>query len=337
MGVATSLIGVLPTYESIGIWAPALLVSFRLAQGIAAGTEYAGAATLLAEYAPTRRRGFFSAVPAAGLLVGIGIAAGISGLTASLPRDQLLAWGWRIPFLISIVLIAVGLFLRLKVLESPIFATAQKRPRARVPVAAALKKAPRRLILTTIANSPIAFIAQLLQVFVLAYLADRGVKASVSLVGVFLAALIGAIAVLALSGISDRTGRRPIYLGMLAVTAVTPFPLFLLLNTEDPVLIWLAMIVAWLGISAALGVQASYYVELFETSYRVTGIALAREIGAGFLGAPAPVIAAALTVQAGGRPWLIATIMVLIGVAGVAAAVALPETRGVDLSPPAET
>lgn len=338
MGVATSLIGLLPTYESIGIWAPALLVSLRLVQGLGAGTEYAGAATLLAEYAPTRQRGFFSALPAAGVLVGIGCAAGMNGLIASLPRDQLLAWGWRIPFLISVALIAVGLFLRLRVLESPIFTATRERMRAaRLPVAEAFRKAPRRLILTTIANSPIAFISQLNQVFVLTYLADRGVRATVLLVGVLLAALIGAIGALVLATVSDRTGRRPVYLGMLVVTAVTPFPHFLLVNTGNTVLIWLAMIASWLGAAAAFGVSASYFVELFEASYRVTGVALARETSAALLGAPAPLIAAALTVRAGGEPWLIASIMVVTGLAGIAATWALPETRGVDLSPSAET
>ncbi|MEV4758641.1 MFS transporter [Micromonospora sp. NPDC049559] len=330
MGIATTLIGALPTYAAIGVWAPALLVFLRFVQGLGVGSEYAGAVTLLAEYAPARRRGFFSAVPAAGLLLGIGGAAAVSAALTALPEDALLSWGWRLPFLLSITLVGVGLFVRLRVLESPVFTSTGAR--RKLPLVEAVRGAPRRLALATTTNGHVTFASQILQVFVLAYLAQRGVRASTGLIGLILAAVVGSAAVLAVATAGDRLGRRPVYLGTQVAMALTPFPLFLLLDTGRPVLIWLGMVATFGAIAASIGVQAAYLAELFSTRYRVTGYALAREIPTGLLGAPAPLIAAALTAAAGGRPWPTAALMTVVGCAGVAAAARLPETRGADMS-----
>lgn len=334
MGVATVLIGVLPTYESIGVAAPILLVVLRLMQGAGVGAEYVGAVTMVAEFAPRQKRGYYASLPACGVFLGIGLAAAVSAGVAALPEEDQLSWGWRVPFLLSAVVVGIGLFIRLRVPESPVFDEIKtQKAQTRLPAITMVKTMPKRLVLVMIANGPLAFNIYVVQTFALGYLKDRGVGGTISLVALLIGCAVGAVAIPALGAFSDRAGRRPAYLAASAFSAVIAFPFFALLDTGQPVLIYLAFALALgIGCLGIFGSQAAFFAELFDSRFRFSGFALGREIPGAVLAGPAPVIAVGLTTLAGGKPWLVATAMVVVAVASFLAVLALPETRGTDLS-----
>lgn len=335
MGVATVLIGVLPTYAAVGILAPILLVVCRLAQGLAVGAEYVGAVTMVVEFAPTRRRGFYSAIPASGVFLGIGLAAAVSGLVAMLPEEQLLTWGWRIPFLLSLVVVGIGLVIRLRVPESPVFTDLKAaRAQTKVPALDMIKAMPGRLLLVMVANGPLAFNIYVIQTFSLSYLADRDVASATSLFALLVGCAAGAVAIPVVGTLSDRLGRKPVYLAVSLFCAAISFPFFWLIDTSNPTLVVVAFALALGGGCLAMfGSQAAYYAELFPAAYRFSGFALGREIPGAVLAGPAPVIAVGLVAATGGSPWLLATALIVVALASAAAVAALPETRGVPLAP----
>lgn len=335
MGIATVVIGLLPTYQSIGVLAPILLVACRLLQGLGVGAEYVGAVTMVAEFAPPKRRGYYAGLPACGVFLGIGLAAAVSGVVATMPENQLLSWGWRIPFLVSVIVVGLGLLIRLRIPESPVF-TDLKRARVatRVPVLTMLKAMPARLLLVMIANGPLAFNIYVVQTFALGYLADHGAGKTTSLFAVLVGCVVGAAVIPVTGQLSDRVGRKPVYLAVCAFCALISFPFFWLLDTGNTALILLAFALALGGGCLALfGSQAAYYAELFPADYRFSGFALGREIPGAVLAGPAPVIAVGLVAVTGGAPWLLAAAMAIVAVASFAAVAALPETRAADLAP----
>ncbi|MDV3127535.1 MHS family MFS transporter [Mycobacterium sp. 21AC1] len=334
MGFATVAIGLLPTYAGIGVLAPILLVICRLLQGLGVGAEYVGAVTMVAEFAPVRRRGFFSSLPAAGVFIGIGLAAAVSASVAMLPEDQLMSWGWRVPFLLSMLVVAIGLLIRLRVPESPVFTDLKEaRVRTRVPAIALVKAMPKRLLLVMVANGVLAFNIYVVQTYSLSYIADKGVAKSVALSAVLAGCAVGAIAIPLIGALSDRTGRKPAYLAVSAFCAVIPFPFFWLLDTANTALILVAFALALGGCLAMFGSQAAFYAELFPAEFRFSGFALGREIPGAVLAGPAPVVAVGLVSVGGGAPIWLAVAMTGVAVAGLLAVMALPETRGVDLAP----
>jgi MFS family permease len=334
MGVATVLIGLLPTYGSIGIWAPVLLVICRLLQGAGVGAEYVGAVTMVAEFAPVKRRGFFTALPACGVFLGIGLAAAVSASVARLPEHALMTWGWRVPFLLSLVVIMIGMAIRLRVPETPVFEELrEQRARTRLPAAAVLADMPGRLLLVMVANTPLAFNIYVVQTFALGYLANRGVDKSTALVALLIGCGVGAFAIPFVGTLSDRVGRRPVYLAVSAVCALVAFPFFVLLNTGNTLAIYLAFALAMgAGCLAMFGSQAAFFSELFPARYRFSGMALGREVPGAALAGPAPVIAVGLTSMTGGDPWVLAGAMTVVGIASFIAVLFLPETRGADLT-----
>jgi MFS transporter, MHS family, shikimate and dehydroshikimate transport protein len=336
MGFATFLIGCLPTHASIGIAAPILLVLLRFAQGIGVGGEWGGAVLMAVESAPKGKRGLFGAFPQmgvpAGLLLSTVVFTVVQNMTS---EDQFMAWGWRIPFLVSIVLVAVGLFVRLALAESPAFKEVKEsKTEVDVPLVE-LVKTHKRDVLTAmgmrIAENGCFYI---FTVFVLHY-GEETLKLSKNtmLTGVIIAAGIGLLTVPFYGWLSDRLGRRKLYMAGALFTLAFVFPFFALLDTKEPVLIWLAIVLAVnIGHDLMYGPQAAYFSELFATRMRYTGASVGYQLASVFGGGFAPLIAVALLAAGGDEPYLVALYMMGMGVITVVATYFARETFRSDIS-----
>jgi metabolite-proton symporter len=303
IGVGTTLIGVLPTYAQIGYWAPALLVAMRVIQGLGAGAEYGGAVIFLVENAPPRHRGFWGGFAPLGVSIGNLLAAGAFALVTLLPRDDLMTWGWRIPFLASFLLIVVGIYVRLKITETPVFTEAvlARGKVERNPAMEALKRHPRNFFVVLGARLAENGLGYLFPVFGLSYvITTLGVPKSEALSALMLAFVVELFAIMGFAALSDRIGRRPVYMfGALAGIAWA-FPFFLLVGTKEWIWIAVAFIGARAVVTAAMfGPQAAYFAELFPPQRRFAGFAFARELGSLLAGGPAPFLAAALVAWSG--------------------------------------
>ncbi|GAB3456209.1 MFS transporter [Actinophytocola sediminis] len=317
MGVSTGLIGLLPTYDMIGVAAPIILTLLRMCQGLGAGAEFGGASTLLAEHAPQRRRGFFTSFAQTGVQIGLLTGTVVFLLVESLGEQTVLAWAWRIPFWFSFLLIAVALYVRLRVAESPVFVRmAAKRTTVALPVFDALRRYPRNFLIGIGAHICDTAVIYLYATYSLTYITKNLEQPRwVGLAGVIMFSVL-VIALQPVYGrLSDRVGRRPLNLFSVVFTAAWAFPFFLLMDTREPVLIWLALIIATtIGFAPMIAVQPAFYAELFGARVRYTGFAASREIGAA-LGGFSPLIAAALVARADGDGWLVA--VWIIGTAAV--------------------
>jgi MHS family shikimate/dehydroshikimate transporter-like MFS transporter len=330
MGVATFLIGVLPTFASIGVVAPILLVVLRFAQGIGVGGEWGGAVLMSVEHAPKGRRGFFGAWPQMGVPAGLLLANVVFWVVQGLTSEAaFLSWGWRVPFLVSVVLVVVGLFIRLRLMESPAFERVKEtQTEAQRPIVDVVRKYPREVLVAMgmrVAENGCFYI---LTVFVLAYGEDElGLSEGTMLTGVIIAAAIGLITVPLWGALSDRVGRRPLYLAGAVITTLWAFPLFGLIDTETPVLIWLSIVVGVnLGHDLMYGPQAAYFSELFGTRVRYSGASLGYQLASVFAGGFAPLIATALLAANGGSPTLVAVYMMGMGLISVVATLYATET-----------
>jgi metabolite-proton symporter len=334
VGGGTFLIGVLPTYESIGVWAPILLVLMRLIQGFGAGAEYGGAVIIAVEHAPAGKRGLFGSYAPIGVTVGILLANAVFALFATLPREEFLSWGWRVPFLLSIILIVVGLYIRARVSETPVFSEiAAKNKAARSPVIEAVKKHPREFLVVVGARLAENGLGYLFPVFALNYMTQQlHLPKTMILQGNMLAYAVQLITIPFFSILSDRVGRRPVYMGGALFSAAFAVPFFMLVNTQSPPLIYLALVLAIsVGVGAMFGPQAAYFAELFGARLRYSGFAFARELGSILAGGPAPFVATALLLYAGGVPWLVAAYMMLLALITAAAVYLGPETYRKDI------
>jgi metabolite-proton symporter len=334
MGAATFLIGLLPTHGSIGLWAPALLVLLRTAQGIGVGGEWGGAVLMAVEHAPPHRRGFAGSWPQMGVPAGLLLSTIVFSLfTTALTEDQFLTWGWRIPFLLSALLIAVGVFIRLNVVESPAFIEiVQSQGREARPLVVAVRDYRRNVLLAMgmrVAENGIFYVYT---VFVLTYgPGELGLPRDTMLWGVSLAALGGLVAIPLYGALSDCIGRRPVYLFGAIFSLVFAFPFFWLLDTRSTGIIWLAIVVGVaVGHNAMYGPQAAYFSELFGAGVRYSGASLGYQLASVLSGAPAPFIATALLASVG-RDAVAVYIMLLSAVTVVAAYLA-PETYRSDFS-----
>lgn len=334
VGVGTFLIGLLPTYETAGIWAPIMLVALRLVQGFGAGAEYGGAVILAVEHAPPGRRGLFGSFAAIGVNIGLLLATGVFALVTQLPQEDFLAWGWRIPFLLSIILIVVGFYIRAKVSETPVFSQiAAKSKAARSPVKEAFVKHPREFLVVFGARLAENGLGYLYPVFTLSYMTKQlGLEKSMVLNGIMLAYAISLFTVPLFSALSDRIGRRPVYGGAAVFSALFAYPFFLMVGTGSQPIIWLALILAIsIGNSGMFGPQAAYFAEMFGAKLRYSGFATAREIGSLLAGGPAPFIATVLLSWGTGQPWYVAGYMVALAVITAIAIYFGPETYKSDI------
>jgi metabolite-proton symporter len=334
VGAGTFLIGLLPTYDAIGLWAPALLVLLRLVQGFGAGAEYGGAVIMAVEHAPPGRRGLYGSFAPMGVTVGILLANGVFALFASLPQEQFLAWGWRVPFLLSIVLIIVGFYIRAKVSETPVFSEiAAKNKAARSPVVESVKQHPREFLVVVGARLAENGLGYLFPVFALNYMTQQlHLPKQMILQGNMLAYGFQLLAIPAFSVLSDRIGRRAVYMGGALFSALFAFPFFVMVNTQSQPLIYLALILAIaVGVGAMFGPQAAYFAELFGGRVRYSGFAFARELGSILAGGPAPFVAAWLLLEFGGRPWAVAVYIMVLALLTALAVYLGPETHRKDI------
>jgi MHS family shikimate/dehydroshikimate transporter-like MFS transporter len=332
MGIATVLIGCLPTYSAIGVFAPILLVVLRFAQGIGVGGEWGGAVLMSTEHAPKHRRGFFGSWPQMGVPAGLLLSTLVFKLVeGSMSEPAFESWGWRVPFLASAILVVVGLVIRLKLMESPAFERVKEtKTEAAKPIVDVVRKYPRDVLTAMgmrVAENGAFYV---LTVFTLAYGEDElGLDKDTMLNGVIVAAAIGLITVPLWGALSDRVGRKPLYLAGAVITTLWAFPLFGLMNTASPFLIALAIVVGVnLGHDLMYGPQAAYFSELFGTRVRYSGASLGYQLASVFAGGFAPLIATALLAAGGWE--LVALYVVGMGVISVVATLLARETRGVD-------
>ncbi|TKW76919.1 MAG: MHS family MFS transporter, partial [Bradyrhizobium icense] len=335
IGVGTTLIGVLPTYNQIGIWAPILLVLMRVVQGLGAGAEYGGAVIYLVENAPREHRGFWGGFAPLGVSVGNLLAAGAFALVTMLPREDLMSWGWRLPFLASFLLILVGIYVRMRVTETPVFTEAVVKTGKieKNPAMEALRNHPRNFFVVLGARMAENGLGYFFPVFGLSYVITTvGVPRADALSALMLAFTIELFAILGWAALSDKIGRRPVYMfGALAGVALA-FPFFWMVGTKEWIWIALAFILARAVVTAAMfGPQAAYFAELFPPQRRLAGFAFARELGSLLAGGPAPFVAAWL-VATYGSWWPVACYAMFLSLCTVIAVWVGPETFKEDIA-----
>ncbi|MBL8206531.1 MAG: MHS family MFS transporter [Blastocatellia bacterium] len=303
MGVATFLIGLLPTYESIGIWAPILLVVLRLAQGFGVGGEWGGAVLMAVEHAPSHRRGFYGSWPQVGVPAGLLLSTVVFGQISKLPEQAFLAWGWRVAFVISILLVGVGLYIRLAVVEPPEFTKLkQSNTTSHSPILEALRHHPRNVLLAMGARLAENGAFYLYTVFILTFATRPQIGfSSASVLGaISFAAVLQMLAIPIYGLLSDFVGRRPVYLFGAVFTALFAFPFFWLVETSQPIWMRLAIVCALaVGHAAMYGPQASFFSELFGTRVRYSGASLGYQLASVLAGGLSPLIATGLLRRSG--------------------------------------
>jgi MFS family permease len=336
MGVGSTLIGVLPTYAQIGVWAPILLVALRVVQGIAVGGEWGGAVLMSAEHASSRR-GLWASFTNAGAPCGVVLSTLVLAMSAALTGERgFLTWGWRIPFLLSIVLLAVGLFVRSRVAETPVFAEAAATKPAGAPLLEVLRHHPRNLLLS-IGVGFGAFVAQgTITTFLISYAVQAGFPRPTVLNALTLSSLVAVFGIIGYSALSDRVGRRPVVLAGAVGMAIYAFLLFPMVDSRSTLLLTLAIVLgqgvvhpAWYGPLAAL------YGELFSTGARYTGASLGYQM-AGLGAGIAPLVFASI-LAGGGSTTTVSMIIAAGSVLCIACILALRETATTDLTADPET
>lgn len=331
MGFGTFLVGLLPTYDQIGALAPILLIVLRLIQAIGLGGEWGGAVLMVAESAPAHRRGLFGSFVQLGNPMGRLVATGVFALVSQLPTPDFLAWGWRLPFLASAVLIVVGFVIRYQLGETPAFEAIRKiRQISKTPVLEALSQFRWETALAVgLKVTEVAWVG-VLTVFAVSYLTKQlGMNQAFVLEAITLATFVELFAMPLAGWLSDRVGRKIIYIAGTLFSIVFAFPLFWLLETRDPTIVLLTIVV---GVSCAQGIifalHASFMPELFGTKVRYSGISLGFQVGAAIGGGLTPLVAAATVGWSGGATWPVSLMLTILGIITLVAVLQTRETAG---------
>jgi MHS family shikimate/dehydroshikimate transporter-like MFS transporter len=330
MGIATTLIGLLPTYEQIGILAPIALVTLRFLQGFALGGESIGALLLTVESSPQGRRGFFGALVYAAGPFSVVMATLAVSLVSHLSEEDLLSWGWRAPFVISIVLVVVGAYVRLKVDESASFAKiAATRDLVKVPLLEVFRKYPKPTAITFLVSLAETSFFYLTAIFAISYgIKNLGMTRTVMTDAVFYANCLAFLAVPFFGSLSDRVGRRPVFMAGVIATILYIYPFFLLLGTRDPALVTMAIVLAAGMIHPLMfGPEGSFFAEQFDTRVRFSGISFGKQAGTVLGGGLAPMIAATLILKYDGSIFPVVIYFLTMAFVALAATIAANETR----------
>ena len=333
-GLSTFLVGCVPTYEQIGIWGAIMLVALRFIQGIGVGGEWGGSVLLAMEWARTNKnRGFIAAWPQFGGPAGFFLANLAILAFSQLSGDQFLSWGWRVPFLLSIIMVGIGLYIRLGILETPIFQRVIAEERvARAPVIEVFKRQPREIILTALAR-----MGQMAPIFIyIAFIFPYGMQVvHLSRDFILLVLQIGSVfsfvTVLFSGWLSDRLGRKRVYMFGAAATGIFAFAYYAMLDTGKPTLVIAAVLITTLFHDMMWGPLAALTAEVFTPRLRYSGASIGFQLAAVFAGGPAPLIATAL-LAASGSGYVIALYILGCAIVSVIATAALPNARDRDFT-----
>jgi metabolite-proton symporter len=335
MGGSTVLMGLLPTYESIGVWAPVLLTALRLVQGLALGGEWGGGLLLAVEYAPRDKRGLYGAVPQTGALFGLALGALAGSVTTSLFSEEgFRSIGWRIPFLLSIVLILVGLWIRTKVGETPSFAKVKaERHEARVPIVETLRHHWRAVLITIGAKLIETATFFTFATFTISYAAGTlGYSQGTVLNAVLISAVLAIPVMLFMGSLSDRIGRKKVYVGGVIAIFIYAIPYFWLLSLRNTFALTAAIVIGFSIIWSSYGsVLGTLFAESFTADVRYTGISLGYQVGAAIIGGPAPLIATALLAAYNKNYVPVGIFLMVVAVVSLIAIYFAQERRGADL------
>jgi MFS family permease len=336
MGVATTLIGALPTYAQVGLLAPGLLILLRLLQGFAVGGAWGGSVLMVVESAPAAKRGMWGAWPQIGVSAGLVLGAAAFSLTAALTtEDQFLAWGWRVPFVVSIVLAGVGLFIRLRAMETPAFEKAIAHGDiVRSPVIEAARSNWKEVLLTFGSRFPDASNYYIFTVVILSF-ATGGphIPRADAINCVMAGAAANVISMPFWGALSDRIGRKTVFMGGALFMAVFAWPFYAMIASGSTALMAAALIIMLVfGYGAAYAPLGAYLPELFPAKVRYSGISLGYQLAAVLLSGTAPLLASALLLWGDGSFMPLAVFTAVTAMIGFAAVALGPETRGRDLS-----
>jgi metabolite-proton symporter len=335
MGVATFLIGFLPTYASVGIWAPILLLVLRIFQGIGIGGEWGGAVLLAVEHSPSGNRGFYGSWPQIGVPAGLLLSAGVVYLLSFLGDAEFLAWGWRVAFLLSAVLVVIGLYIRLRILETPAFSRLQETKKVvSVPVVELFRTHGKNTLLGLGARYIEGVTFNIYGVFLVGYLTGTlHVSRQTALAGVMISSAIMIIMLPIFGNLSDRVGRRRLFGTAGLLIGVLTFGAFWLMGTKDPLLIWIAITIPFAFVYPAVyGPQAALFSELFDTRVRYTGISFVYQFSGIFASGLTPIIATALLPAGGGKPWLICLYVLAVSMVSALSVYLMKESHKRDMT-----
>ncbi|ANW67133.1 MFS transporter [Mycolicibacterium murale] len=331
MGVATTLIGLLPTYATIGVAAPILLSALRFAQGFSLGGEASGGFLMALEHARGGKRGLFTGIVGTGNVCGLLLANGVFLAITQLPEAALLSWGWRIPFLLSGLLVMVALYIRLQLEESPVFEAAQRTGTVSdSPSKELFRNHWRRVVGVALANMPTNVIFYFGSVFSLTYAVEQGASRSMVLTSIMVTCVVLIIAMPYFGSLGDRVDRKKILLVGIALMATAPFVFFPLLNTGHPALVLLGFLLLFAGFAANYGALNAFLPHQFPARLRYSGVAIGTNLGGVFGGALAPIIATALLGRFGSWVPIAVYLLVIMIAATIATALLGERTDALD-------
>lgn len=297
MGVATFGMGLLPTYQAVGIWAPILLITLRLVQGLGIGGEWGGALLLAVEYAPAEKRGLFGSIPQMGVTIGMLLGTVALSIMTLLPENAFMTWGWRIPFIFSALLVFFGLWIRKGIDETPSFKKVKESGEVpKLPIVETLKNYWREVLIAVGAKVVETAPFYIFSTFVVSYAtANLGFSRTATLTAVMIATIITTILIPIMGNLSDKIGRKKLFIGGTIGMALFAFPYFWLLQQKSVLLLIVATVIG-LGVILApiTAVLGTMFSEIFDAKIRYTGITLGYQIGAALAGGTAPLVATAL-------------------------------------------
>ena len=331
--LGTFAIGLMPTYNQIGVWAPVLLITLRILQGIGLGGEWGGASLLVLEHAPANRRGLYGSLVQVGFPLGVAASSTAFALVSLLPQADLMTWGWRVPFLFSILLLGVGLYVRTRVPETPLFSEIKKRGDiAKAPFLDVILRQPKTFLLAIgLKISEVSWV-YIVTVFAVVYSTTQlGLPKSTLLNAIIIGSLIEVFTIPLFGHLSDRFGRRALYFAGTIFTIAFAFPLFWLLDTKNVWVIGATIAVALsFGHGMMFGLLSTYLPELFGTKVRYTGASLGFQVAAAIGGGLAPILATTLTSSMGGTAG-VSILLILLALITLTATLFARETKGVAL------